>query len=175
MVGSPTRKNLTSLTSTALTSASLTSASLTSAALTSASLTSAALMSMGKKYHVSVSGSKKEMAITLWRVGGSFMSTDDLKLIIGFLPKEEQKQVEKILKRKPISNYKGMWRPKPKKMNRVEMIQQLRKFRDAWEKVTKRNQDLDDERLENETDKGLRALLAFYYSEEAKNLAAHWL
>jgi len=143
--------------------------------VTSASLTSASLTSMGKKYQVSVSGSKKEMAMRLWSVGGSFMSADDLKLIVGFLPKEEQTKVEKILKRKPISNYKGMWKPKPKKMNRVQMIQELRNFRDAWEKVTKRNQDLDDERLKNETDKGLRTLLAFYYSEEAKNLAAQWL
>ena len=39
----------------------------------------------------------------------------------------------------------------------------------------KRNQDLSDGRLANETTEDLRKLLKFYYSNEAKNLATSWL
>jgi t-SNARE complex subunit (syntaxin) len=60
-------------------------------------------------------------------------------------------------------------------MSRNEMIHNLRKFRDAWEKNMGRNQDLSDERLAEETDKSLRNHLEYYYSETAKNQAANWI
>lgn len=139
------------------------------------------LKQLKKKYQVAVSGSKKEMANGLWRVRRSALSPQDLGLIIKFLPRAEQKEVEKLLgkkKDKPIINYKGMWEPKPKpltKMSRDELIKRLRKFRDAWEKITTRNQDLSDERLDDEDDKELRSLLVFYYSDSAKRIAEDWL
>ncbi len=71
-----------------------------------------------------------------------------------------------------------MWKPLPKplsKMSREELIRNLRSFRDAWEKITTRNQDLHNERLASETTEQLRNLLKFYYSNDAKNLATSWL
>jgi hypothetical protein len=139
------------------------------------------LKQLKKKYKVAVSGSKKEMANGLWRVRRSGLSAQDLGLIIKFLPRAEQKEVEKLLNQKkdnPITNYKGMWEPTPKpltKMSREELIKRLRKFRDAWEKITTRNQDLSNERLDDESDKGLRSLLNFYYSDDAKRIAEDWL
>lgn len=139
------------------------------------------LNQLKKKYKVAVSGSKKEMANGLWRVRRSALSAQDLGLIIKFLPRSEQKEVEKLLNQKkdnPITNYKGMWEPKPKplsKMSREELIKRLRKFRDAWEKITGRNQDLSNERLDDESDKGLRSLLEFNYSDGAKHIAEDWL
>ena len=79
---------------------------------------------------------------------------------------------------KPIKNYKGMWKPLPKplsKMKRDELIKHLQKFRDAWEKITTRNQDLDNERLKSESISNLRSLLQYYYSNDAKLLAEDWL
>jgi hypothetical protein len=139
------------------------------------------LKQLKKKYKVAVSGSKKEMANGLWRVRRSGLSAQDLGLIIKFLPRAEQKEVEKLLNEKkdnPITNYKGMWEPKPKpltKMNREELIKRLRKFRDAWEKITGRNQDLSNERIDDANDKELRSLIEFYYSDGAKRIAEDWL
>ena len=41
--------------------------------------------------------------------------------------------------------------------------------------VTTRNRDLSDERLKEETEKDLRGLLKFYFSDEAKQIAGDWL
>jgi hypothetical protein len=60
-------------------------------------------------------------------------------------------------------------------MNRDELIKKLRKFRDSWQKITKGDQDLSDERLRLEKTQDLRKLIKFYYSDEAKNLAEEWL
>jgi len=139
------------------------------------------LKQLKKKYKVAVSGSKKEMANGLWRVRRSALSAQDLGLIIKFLPRAEQKKVEKLLNEKkdnPITKYKGMWEPTPKpltKMSREELIKRLRKFRDAWEKITGRNQDLSNERIDDANDKELRSLLVFYYSDGAKHIAEDWL
>ena len=139
------------------------------------------LKQLKKKYEVSVSGSKKEMAAGLWRVRRSAISAKDLALIIHLLPKKEQKDVEKLLNTRnndPITNYKGMWKPLPKplsKMSREELVSNLRSFRDAWERITTRNQDLGNERLASDTTEELRSLLKFYYSNGAKLIAEDWL
>ena len=139
------------------------------------------LKQLKKKYNVTTNGSKKEIAYGLWKVRGRAMSDKDLKLISQLLPRKEQKKIEKKIKESmdnPIINYKGLWKPLPKslsKMSRQELLHNLRSFRNAWEKITTRNQDLDDERLESETIEGLRKLLKFYYSESAKLLAEDWL
>ena len=91
------------------------------------------------------------------------------------------KEAEKLLSdrnKKPIINYKGMWKPKPKplnKMSRKELIKHLRHFRNVWERETTRNQDLHDMRLKEESDKNLRELLKFYFSDSAKQMAGDWL
>lgn len=60
-------------------------------------------------------------------------------------------------------------------MNRAELVRHLKSFRNAWEKVTERNQDLSDERLKEETVVSLRKLLKHYYSDESKRQAEDWL
>lgn len=60
-------------------------------------------------------------------------------------------------------------------MNRAELIKKLQKFRDSWERITKGDQDLSDERLRVEKTQDLRKLIKFYYSDDAKNLAEEWL
>ena len=109
------------------------------------------------------------------------MSNKDLELILPFLQKDYKKQAEnkiKVRKDKPITDYKGMWKPLPKplnKMKRNELIKHLQEFRDIWEKITTRNQDLHDDRLNMESDKILRNLLEFYFSESAKRIAEDYL
>lgn len=139
------------------------------------------LKQLKKKYQVTVSGSKSDLANGLWRVRRSAINKSDLILILPLLNKENKKEVEKLLKNindKPITNYKGLWKPLPKPINnmsREELIKNLKSFRNAWEKITERNQDLDDERLKEESTEELRKLIKFYYSDEGKNLAAEWL
>ena len=139
------------------------------------------LKELKKKYQVLVSGSKSDLANGLWRVRRSAINKSDLILILPLLNKENKKEVEKLLKNindKPITNYKGLWKPLPKPINsmsREELIKNLKSFRNAWEKITERNQDLDDERLKEESTDELKKLIRFYYSDEAKNIAAEWL
>jgi hypothetical protein len=60
-------------------------------------------------------------------------------------------------------------------MDREEVVKELRSFRNAWEKITTRDQDLSNERLKEESLTDLRKLLKFYYTEDAKTLAKQWL
>ena len=138
------------------------------------------LKKLNKKYEVSTSGTKEELALILWKVRGLTVTDKDLLFINSLLPTKEQKKVETLIngRSQPIKNYKGMWEPIPKplsKMKRDELIKHLQKFRDSWEKITTRNQDLDNERLESESISSLRSLLKFYYSNDAKLLAEDWL
>ena len=139
------------------------------------------LRALKKKYRVTTTGNKEEIAQGLWRVRGRAMKSEDLTLLLPLLPPKAKKEVSKLIEdraEKTVTDYKGMWTPQPKplrQMSRTELIGHLQKFRDAWEKITSRNTDLSDERLAHENDKGLRELLEFYYSEEAKILAEEWL
>jgi hypothetical protein len=75
-------------------------------------------------------------------------------------------------------SYQGLWKKKPKplsKMKRAELVKHLQSFRNAWEKVTEKNQDLDDIRLKEETVVSLRTLLKYYYSDDAKRQSEEWL
>jgi arsenate reductase-like glutaredoxin family protein len=60
-------------------------------------------------------------------------------------------------------------------MTRTELIKNLQKFRTSWEKITRRNQDLSDERLNDEPTHQLQNLIKFYYSDNTKLLAEDWL
>lgn len=140
-----------------------------------------ALIKLTKKYHVTSSGSKKQLAQRLWSVSGSTMSAKDLHKIVHLLSKDDQKKVNGEIKKQieePITNYMGMWYPQPKPLNdmsRAELLKHIRKFRDSYEKITTRNQDLGDERLVEETDKELRNHLKWYFSDAARILSEGWL
>lgn len=144
-------------------------------------ITSKILFALKKKYNVTTTGNKKEMAEGLWVVRGGSISNGDLEKIIPLLSKRDKKNAEKLLSKRgknPISDYKGMWKPQPKllsKMSRKELIKHLRHFRNVWERETTRNQDLSNERLDEESDKDLRGLLEFYFSNQAKQIAGDWL
>jgi hypothetical protein len=139
------------------------------------------LIKMTKKYNVTSSGSKKQLAERLWYVSGSTMSAKDLHKIVHLLSKDDQKKVNNEIKKQieePITNYMGMWYPQPKPLNdmpRSELLKHIRKFRESYEKITTRNQDLSDERLIKETDKELRDHLKWYFSDAARIQSEGWL
>ena len=139
------------------------------------------LKQLCKKHTIITSGSKKIMAQRLWRIRGSMLASKDLELIFHLLDKSQQKKATlRIVNRisKPITDYKGMYEVNKKPisyMTRDELIKNLQKFRDSWEKITTRDQDLSDERLNDETTDALRKLIKFYYSNSAKLLAEDWL
>ena len=140
------------------------------------------LKKLAKKYNVSSSGkSKSHIALVLFDIRSQAMSTTDLEKITFLLPSTKKRIAKKMTAsqiEKPITDYKGMWKPLPKplrNMSRKEMIHNLRKFRDAWETNMGRNQDLSDERLASESDTGLREHLEYYYSNMAKNQAANYI
>lgn len=139
------------------------------------------LVKMTKKYNVTSSGSKKQLADRLWRISGSTISAKDLAKIVHLLSKDEQKKVNKKISDQvdhPITNYRGMWYPQPKplqEMSRAELLERVRNFRDAWEKITTRNQDLNDDRLSEETDKQLRNHLKFYFHQGTRIQSEEWL
>ena len=145
-------------------------------------ISTAELVKIGKKNKVLTSGaSKGDLALRIYKIRGSGLSTQDLEKIVNLLPSKDKRKAKKMIEQQkvnPITDYKGMWKPAPKaltKMSRNEMIRSLRGFRDAWEREMGRNQDLSDERLARETDKNLREHLTYYYSETAKNQAANWI
>jgi hypothetical protein len=134
-----------------------------------------------KKYNVTTSGSKEKMAQGLFRLSSSTIESNDLELIYNLLDEAQQKKATQLIQdriSKPITNYKGMYEPPTKpisSMTREELIKNLQKFRDSWEKITTRDQDLSDERLDDEPTHKLRNLIKFYYSDSAKLLAEDWL
>jgi hypothetical protein len=134
-----------------------------------------------KKYNVTTSGSKENMAQKLFRLRRATIESNDLELIYNLLDKTQQKKATKLIQdriNKPITNYRGMYEPPTKpisSMTREELIKNLQKFRASWEKITTRDQDLSDERLNSEPTENLRKLIKFYYSDDAKFLAEDWL
>lgn len=134
-----------------------------------------------KKYNVTTRGSKEAMAQGLVRVSNFLIESKDLELIYDLLDEAQQKKATKLIQdriNKPITNYKGMYEPLTKpisSMTREELIKNLQKFRDSWEKITTRDTDLSDERLNSEPTHQLRNLIKFYYSNNAKLSAEDWL
>ena len=134
-----------------------------------------------KKYNVTTSGSKEAMAQGLVRVSNFLIESADLELIYNLLDKAQQKKATQLINariNKPITNYRGMYEPPTKpisSMTREELIKNLQKFRDSWEKITTRDTDLSDERLNDEPTERLRNLIKFYYSTSAKLSAEDWL
>ncbi|MBM4779860.1 MAG: hypothetical protein GQE15_19315 [Archangiaceae bacterium] len=58
---------------------------------------------------------------------------------------------------------------------REGLLEQLRVFRDGWEAITTRNQDLSDERLAEESTAALRAFVKEYASAPMRAILAAWL
>jgi len=141
----------------------------------------AMLVSMAKKNQVTSSGNKKELAEKIWRVRSSAIDSKDLKKIVGLLSKDSKKEVNKLLAKRiehPILNYRGMWKKQVKPLNemsRTELLKDIRNFRDVWEEITTRNQDLGDDRLVDETDNELREHLKYYYSNSGRLQAEDYL
>jgi len=134
-----------------------------------------------KKHNVTTRGSKEKMVQGLFRLSGSTIESKDLELIYNLLDEAQQKKATKLIQdriNKPITNYKGMYEPPTKpisSMTRDELIKNLQKFRNSWEKITTRDTDLSDERLDDEPTHQLRNLIKFYYSESGKLSAEDWL
>jgi hypothetical protein len=134
-----------------------------------------------KKYNASFNGSKEAMAQKLFRLRRATIESADLELIYNLLDKGQKIKATKLIQdriNKPITNYRGMYEPLTKpisSMTREELIKNLQKFRDSWEKITTRDQDLSDERLNGEPTERLRNQIKFYYSDDAKFLAEDWL
>jgi hypothetical protein len=134
-----------------------------------------------KKYHASFNGSKENMAQGLFRLRRATIESNDLELIYNLLDKGQKIKATKLIQdriNKPITNYRGMYEPPPRpisSMSRDELIKNLQKFRNSWEKITTRDTDLSDERLNDEPTDRLRNLIKFYYSDDAKLLAEEWL
>jgi len=140
------------------------------------------LKKLAKKHNVLSSGkSKDSLALLIFNIRGTGLSTEELKKIVDFLPSKEKRKAKEMVTKQienPITNYRGLWRPVPKpidKMTRNQIINNLRKFRDAWEHETGRNQGLLDEMMAIVSDTNLRERLSWYFSETAKNHAANWI
>ena len=134
-----------------------------------------------KKYNVIGCATKKEISETLWGLRKHVMEVADVEAIKPFLKPADQRKAQKLIhqaERNPIQSYMGLWKPKPMpvaKMTRQRIVEELRKFRDAWEAITTRSFDLDDERLREERLGFLRRILNGYYSENNKRAAEYWL
>jgi hypothetical protein len=145
------------------------------------SVTLEELNKLKKTYKVTTTGTKEEIAYSLWKKRRSGLDNADLKFILPLLPQKDKKAAKALMEKRSeatVTDYKGMWEPQPNplsQMSREELVTRLRKFRNAWEKITDRNQDLSNDRLASEDEKGLRSLLEFYYSDSAKQLAEEWL
>jgi hypothetical protein len=140
------------------------------------------LKKIAKKHNVLSSGkSKNSLALLIFNIRGTGLSTLELKKIIDFLPSKEKRKAKEMVTKQiinPITDYRGLWRPAPKpidKMTHNEIINNLRKFRDAWEHEIGRNQGLSDEMMDSLSDTNLRERLSWYFSETAKNQAANWI
>jgi hypothetical protein len=140
------------------------------------------LKKLAKKHKVLSAGkSKGELALLIFNIRGTGLSTEELKKIVDLLPSKDKRKAKEMITKQmenPITDYRGLWRPAPKpidKMTRNELINNLRKFRDAWEHEQGRNQGLSDEIMADESDTNLRERLSWYFSEIAKNQAANWI
>lgn len=130
---------------------------------------------------LSAGKSKGELALLIFNIRATGLSTEELEKIVDLLPSKEKRKAKEMIAKQmgnPISDYRGLWRPAPKpidKMSRKEIINALRKFRDAWENEMGRNQGLSDEIMADESETNLRERLSWYFSEIAKNMAANFI
>ena len=113
-------------------------------------------------------------ADALFELRSGSMETEDIATLMPTLSLRNRRRAEWLVREGKVDCYLGLWEPEPTPvglMPREELIERLGKFRDAWEDATQRHMDLDDERLEVESDVTLRRLLSFYYSDMSRRLA----
>ncbi len=139
------------------------------------------LIKLRTKYGTSHNGTKKNIANGIYNLRQSSMSIKDILKIYPLLNNNNKitakRYVNKVNKY-PVTNYYGMWSKsvKPiKNMSKEELIKNLRKFRNNWEKITTINQDLSNLRLKTSTKKELQKIITFYYSNSSKNIARSYL
>jgi hypothetical protein len=65
--------------------------------------------------------------------------------------------------------------PAPLPTDREALVSVLRQYRDAWEALTTRSEDLFDEALEEMSLKELKARATSYASEETRSQLSSWL
>ena len=92
----------------------------------------------------------------------------------------ERKTANKLVgDRKLRRQLRAIVQPPPERSlhrhSKAELVELLQGIRDAWELLTRRNQDLPDERLESETKAELVSHAKWYFSDEARAIAAHYL
>ena len=140
------------------------------------------LKKLAKKHNVLSSGkSKGSLALLIFNIRGTGLSTEELKKIVDLLSGKDKRKAKEMIANQSenkITDYRGLWHVAPKpvdKMTRKEIINNLRKFRDAWEHEQGRNQGLSDEIIAGESETNLRERLSWYFSETAKNQAANWI
>jgi hypothetical protein len=118
-----------------------------------------------------------EYAVTadaLFELRSGSMEPKDIEILMPALSLRNRRRAERLVRQRKVDSYLGLWEPEPSPvelMPREELIERLGKFREAWEDATQRHMDLDDERLEVESDVTLRRLLSFYYSDRSRRLA----
>jgi len=94
----------------------------------SSNVSHALLVKIAKKYYVTTSGSKKELAEKIWRVRRSAIDSKDLERIAGLLSNESKKDVNKIITERieqPVLNYRGMWKKQKKPLNEMKRTELL--------------------------------------------------
>jgi len=86
------------------------------------------------------------------------------------------KTIENLLK-KPNLIKDLLWEPKYKtnKLTINALRNELKKKRDIWEIITRRNQDIDDSIIKSGSIKEIKARLEWYESEEAYVTVTPWL
>lgn len=105
------------------------------------------------------------------------MSNEDLEKILQLLPPQEKEVSQSLIRDRlenPVTDYHGLWEPQQTpmhKMTRKEIMGKLKQFRDAWEKITTRNQDLPDDYIRELKTLDLARRLKWFYDESTKILA----
>lgn len=92
--------------------------------------------------------------------------------------KKQKKVVQYKLTRKDLIQVaSGEVRPNKSvsSMSRNELLKNIRLYRNVWETVTDRNQDMDDERLETENNTSLKQFLNSYIDDTIRAMLAVWL
>ena len=82
------------------------------------------------------------------------------------------------MKAKSNHDYKGLWKPTPKglqKMSRKELLKEVNSIRRKWENYTGISQQLDYSIIKDWKDKDLRETIKFYSSQETKQAAKKWI
>ncbi len=132
------------------------------------------LNNLKKKYNICNCYTKIDIVNTLINLRVFYMDKEEIELILPLIIDKNNKEtaIKSInLKSKNITDFKNLWKPLPnlKKMSKEELIQDLKKFRDAWQQ----NNNITDEDIENKNRVALEYDYKEYCSKKYKNAAYH--